>query len=157
MSEEKEKKLIVAKIENGTVIDRIPPGKSLKVLEVLGIDSNYPYTVALAMRVHSKKKGLKDIVKIKGKWLSEKEIQKLSFIAHEATVNIIENYRVKEKKLIKLPKVVEEFIKCMNPNCISNTNEPVKSKFEVISVRPLILRCQYCDRLLEGELLQKQL
>ena len=157
MTDEKEKKLIVTKIENGTVIDRIPPGKSLKVLEVLGIDSNYPYTVALAMRVHSKKMGLKDIVKIKGKWLSEKEIQKLSFIAYEATVNIIEDYHVKEKKIIKVPEIVEEFIKCMNPNCISNTREPIKSKFEVLSVKPLILRCVYCDRLLEGELLQKQL
>jgi len=157
MADEKEKKLIVTKIENGTVIDRIPPGKSLKVLEVLGIDSNYPYTVALAMRVSSKKRGLKDIVKIKGRWLSEKEIQKLSFIAHEATVNIIEDYKVKEKKIIKIPKTVEEFIKCLNPNCISNTREPIKSKFEVISVKPLILRCVYCDRLLEGDLLQSQL
>jgi len=60
-------KLIVTKIEDGTVIDRIPPGKALRVLEVLGIDSNYPYTVALAMRVASRKMTLKDVVKIRGK------------------------------------------------------------------------------------------
>ncbi|MCK4844798.1 MAG: aspartate carbamoyltransferase regulatory subunit, partial [Candidatus Heimdallarchaeota archaeon] len=62
--------LTVAKIENGTVIDRIPPGKSLRVLEVLGIDSNYPYVVALAMRVPSVKMKVKDVVKIKGKALT---------------------------------------------------------------------------------------
>jgi len=62
----KNDKLIVTKIKEGTVIDRIPPGKALKILEVLGIDSNYPYTVALVMRVSSQVMTLKDVVKIKG-------------------------------------------------------------------------------------------
>lgn len=157
MNEEKEVKLIVTKIEAGTVIDRIPPGKALKVLEVLGIDANYPYTVALAMRVSSKKIGLKDILKIKGKRLNQKEIHKLSFIAPHATVNIIDNYKVVKKEEIKVPEYVEEFITCLNPNCISNSHEPISSKFQVVSKKPLILRCVYCDRLLEGESLNSQL
>ncbi|MHA1224198.1 MAG: aspartate carbamoyltransferase regulatory subunit [Candidatus Heimdallarchaeaceae archaeon] len=74
----KNDKLIVTKIKEGTVIDRIPPGKALKILEVLGIDSNYPYTVALVMRVSSQVMTLKDVVKIKGKALSESETQKLN-------------------------------------------------------------------------------
>ncbi|MHA1685075.1 MAG: aspartate carbamoyltransferase regulatory subunit [Candidatus Heimdallarchaeaceae archaeon] len=157
MNEKDEEKLIVTKIKEGTVIDRIPPGKALKVLEVLGIDTNYPYTVALAIRVSSKKTGLKDIVKIKGKELNKKEVHKLSFIAPNATVNIIKGYHVIQKEKIQIPDIVEEFIKCLNPNCISNSNEPVSSKFRVISKKPLVLRCVYCDRLLEGENLQAQL
>ncbi|MHA1407882.1 MAG: aspartate carbamoyltransferase regulatory subunit [Candidatus Heimdallarchaeaceae archaeon] len=153
----KNDKLIVTKIKEGTVIDRIPPGKALKILEVLGIDSNYPYTVALVMRVSSQVMTLKDVVKIKGKALSESETQKLSFIAPTATVNIIEDYNVKQKIQLKIPEHVEEFIKCLNPNCISNTHEPIVSSFDVISKEPLILRCVYCDRLIEQQYLERTL
>jgi aspartate carbamoyltransferase regulatory subunit len=149
--------LIVTKIKDGTVIDRIPPGKALKVLEILEIDANYPYTVALAMRVSSQKMSLKDVVKIKGKALNQEEIQKLSFIAPNATVNIIEDYNVKEKYQIQIPDKVEGFIECLNPNCVSNSNEPIESSFEVASQNPLILRCIYCDRIIDQKYLNLQL
>ncbi len=151
------KKLIVTKIEDGTVIDRIPPGKALKILTVLGIDENYPYTVALAMRVKSRKMVLKDVVKIKGKALSEAESQKLSLIAPKATINIISDYKVIKKIEITIPDQVKGIVKCLNPNCVTNTREPVTPSFQVISKEPLILRCNYCDRLLQGENLSKQL
>ena len=150
-------KLIVRKIQEGTVIDRIPPGKALKVLEVLRIDSNYPYTVALAMRVPSRKMSLKDVVKIKGKALTDKEIQKLSFIAPTSTVNIIEDYNVKEKILLEIPSHVEEFIDCLNPNCVSNTHEPIVSSFDIVSKEPLMLRCTYCDRIIDQQYLTRKL
>ena len=155
--ENKNDKLIVTKIKEGTVIDRIPPGKALRILEVLGIDSNYPYTVALAMRVSSRKMSIKDVVKIKGKVLTQKEIQKLSFIAQTATVNFIEDYGVKEKIHLKIPDKVEELIDCLNPNCISNSREPIVSSFEIVSTEPLILRCIYCDRLMEQKYLHRKL
>lgn len=150
-------KLIVTKIENGTVIDRIPPGKALRILDVLGIDANYPYTVALAIRVQSKKMSLKDVVKIKGKELTEKEIHKLSFIAPGATVNIIKDFEVQKKVVLEIPEHVEEFIKCLNPNCVSNSHEPITSSFDIISKEPLILRCIYCDRVIEDQYLSRKL
>lgn len=155
--EDENDKLIVTKIQEGTVIDRIPPGKALKILEVLGIDANYPYTVALAIRVPSRKMSLKDFVKIKGKVLTNQEIQKLSFIAPTATVNIIEDFNVKEKVLLEIPNHVEEFIDCLNPNCVSNTNEPIVSSFDIVSKDPLILRCTYCDRIIEQQYLARKL
>lgn len=156
MNEDKNK-LIVRKIENGTVIDRIPPGKALRILEVLGIDANYPYTVALAIRVLSKKMSLKDVVKIKGKELTENEVHKLSFIAPGASVNIIQNFEVQRKIQLEIPDHVEEFIKCLNPNCVSNSHEPITSSFDVISKKPLILRCIYCDRVMEDKYLSGKL
>ncbi|MBY9000582.1 MAG: aspartate carbamoyltransferase regulatory subunit [Candidatus Heimdallarchaeota archaeon] len=150
-------KLIVTKIQNGTVIDRIPPGKALKILEILGIDSNYPYTVALVMRVASRRMKLKDVVKIKGKAITPQDIQKLSFIAPTATVNIINDYEVKEKVFLKIPDHVEEFVDCVNPNCVSNTHEPIVSSFDVVSKDPLILRCVFCDRLLDQKYLNRRL
>ncbi|UJG43360.1 MAG: aspartate carbamoyltransferase regulatory subunit [Candidatus Heimdallarchaeum endolithica] len=153
----KEKKLIVTKIKEGTVIDRIPPGKAMKVLHVLGINENYPYTVALAMRVKSKKMQLKDIVKIKGKMLTPEESQKLSLIAPNAVVNIINDYKVEKKIVLEIPEQVSEIIRCLNPNCVTNNREPVSPIFSVVSKEPLILRCKYCDRLLEGQNLSEQL
>ncbi|MHA1865342.1 MAG: aspartate carbamoyltransferase regulatory subunit [Candidatus Heimdallarchaeaceae archaeon] len=152
-----EKKLIVTKIKEGTVIDRIPPGKAMKVLHVLGINDNYPYTVALAMRVKSKKMQLKDIVKIKGKMLTPEESQKLSLIAPNAVVNIINDYKVEKKIVLEIPEQVSEIIRCLNPNCVTNNREPVSPIFYVVSKEPLILRCKYCDRLLEGQNLSEQL
>ena len=152
---EKNDKLIVTKIQDGTVIDRISPGKALKVLEVLGIDSNYPYEVALAMRVPSNKMKLKDVVKIKGKALTKQDTQKLSFISPSATVNIIEDYQVKNKVELNIPDHVEEFIDCINPNCVSNTHEPIVSSFDVVSKNPLILRCVFCDRIIEQKYLSR--
>ncbi len=150
-------KLIVEKIKEGTVIDRIPPGKAMKILHLLKIDEDYPYTVAIALRVPSDKMELKDVVKIKGKQLSVKELQKLSFIAKGATVNIIEDYQVKQKIELTIPSHVDEFIKCLNPNCISNMREPLLPSFDVISQEPLILCCIYCDRVIQGKNLQEQL
>ncbi|MHA1346892.1 MAG: aspartate carbamoyltransferase regulatory subunit [Candidatus Heimdallarchaeaceae archaeon] len=156
MSESNDK-LIVTKIQDGTVIDRIPPGKALKIIEILGIDSNYPYTVALAIRVASRKMKLKDVVKIRGKALTPQDTQKLSFIAPNATVNIIVDYKVQEKQYLKIPNHVEDFVDCINPNCVSNAHEPIVSSFDVISKDPLILRCVYCDRLLEQKDLNRKL
>jgi aspartate carbamoyltransferase regulatory subunit len=100
---------------------------------------------------------LKDVVKIKGKELTEKEIHKLSFIAPGATVNIIQNFEVQKKVELQIPEHVEEFIKCLNPNCVSNSHEPITSSFDIISKNPLILRCIYCDRVIEDEYLSRKL
>lgn len=42
-------------------------------------------------------------------------------------------------------------LRCSNPNCITNQpNEPVRSKFKIVSKENLLLRCFYCTRYLEG-------
>ncbi|MHA1304314.1 MAG: aspartate carbamoyltransferase regulatory subunit, partial [Candidatus Heimdallarchaeaceae archaeon] len=74
-----------------------------------------------------------------------------------ATINIIEDYKVKEKIMLEIPKEVTGIIKCLNPNCVTNTREPITTAFDVISAEPLRLRCIYCDRLLQGQNLAKQL
>lgn len=46
--------LKISKIKDGTVIDHIPAGKSLKVLSILNITGHINYTVSLGMFVQSK-------------------------------------------------------------------------------------------------------
>jgi aspartate carbamoyltransferase regulatory subunit len=54
-----------------------------------------------------------------------------------------------EKHRVKLPNLIEDIIKCTNPACISNSNEPVKAKFYVESEDPLLLKCHYCGYIIK--------
>jgi len=141
--------MIVRKIENGSVIDHIAVGKGLKVINILNIN---PYeTAVLLMNVPSKKLGRKDIVKIENRKLTSDEVNKISLIAPNATLNIIENEKIKEKRKVILPDVLENIIKCPNMNCITNSNEPIKTKFFVEKKGPVKLRCFYCEKLFNSE------
>jgi len=141
--------LKVTPIKNGTVIDHIPTGMALKVLKVLGIKEDVPSTVSVLIHVPSKKRSWKDIVKVEDRELSPTELNKIALIAPDATINIIRNYNVAEKHTVSLPERAIGILRCGNPNCITNTREPVESVFLVRSKEPLRLRCQYCDRELE--------
>lgn len=146
----------VKKIKNGTVIDHITAGQALNVLKILGITKEYPKTtVTVAMNVPSGKLGLKDIVKVEGRELEAEELDKISLIAPEATINIIRNYGVVEKKRVSLPGVLEGVLRCDNPNCITNY-EAAKSRFTVEEKNPIKLRCIYCERSMDEEGVVKQ-
>jgi len=141
--------LIVSKIKDGTVIDHIKAGKGKKVLDFLRIDDKYPEIVILLMNVSSKKISKKDIVKVENKFLKQEEVDEIALIAPNATANVIKNYKVVDKLKIKLPKVVEGILKCPNPKCVSNMNEPLTTKFYVEKEEPVTLRCFYCERLMD--------
>ncbi|MFQ5909558.1 MAG: aspartate carbamoyltransferase regulatory subunit [Thermoplasmata archaeon] len=147
------RELKVTPIKNGTVIDHIPAGMALKVLKILGItDESSDSTVSVVMRVTSKKKELKDIVKVEDRELVEMEVDKIALVAPNATINIIRNYDVTQKHKVKLPEVAKGILRCQNPNCITNLREPVETEFTVTSKNPVRLRCVYCERELEDVL-----
>lgn len=144
------KELKVQPIKNGTVIDHIPSGMALKVLRIIGIDEKgADSTVSVLMHVPSKRTGWKDIVKVEDRELDPKEVDKISLIAPSATINIIRNYEVAEKHKVQLPKEIKGIVKCANPSCITNLNEPVETIFSIKSKSPLKLKCHYCDRELD--------
>jgi aspartate carbamoyltransferase regulatory subunit len=84
----------------------------------------------------------KDIVKIENRELMKDEVNRIALIAPNASINIIRNYEVFEKKGVEIPHILVGVVQCPNPGCISNTNEPIDSKFEVL---PKGLHCLYCD------------
>jgi len=141
--------LRVAKIREGTVIDHISAGNALVVLRILGITGREGFIVSVAMNVPSKKLGRKDIVKIEGRELSREEVDKIALIAPRATINIIRDYKVVRKHRVRLPKVIKNIVRCINPACITNEREPVEPKFYVVSEEPLRLKCHYCGRIME--------
>jgi len=143
------KELLVSKIREGTVIDHIKAGKGRKVLDFLGIDDSYPEIVILLMNVDSKKIKKKDILKLSNKFLKQDEVDKIALIAPNATGNVIKNFKVVDKMSIKIPETIEGILKCPNPKCVSNADEPLKTKFMVEKEEPVSLRCFYCERLMD--------
>jgi aspartate carbamoyltransferase regulatory subunit len=105
--------------------------------------------VTLAMNVESSQMGSKDIVKIEGRELASREVDEIALIAPHATINIIRNYEIVEKGKVNLLDEIKNIICCSNPNCITNTDEPVKTRFIVLNNEPLILRCYYCERMMD--------
>ena len=139
------KELRVTPIKNGTVIDHITAGYALKVLHVLQIPESTTSVVSILMNVMGKK-GKKDIVKIENRELDPKELDKIALIAPNATINIIREYEVVKKHKVELPNEVIGIAKCSNPTCISNSHEPVESRFHVIGKDPPRIKCYYCER-----------
>jgi len=147
---DEKKTLKVQKIKNGIVIDHIPCGRALKVLKILNIEGDIGSSVSIAMHVRSRY-GWKDIVKIEDRYLEEKELDKIALVAPTATVNIIKNYEVVKKHKVQVPDKIVGIVRCTNPRCITNQNEPLTPEFYVISKEPLIIKCKYCERDMESE------
>lgn len=140
-----EHELRVTKIENGTVIDHIPGGQALNVLTILGIDAETTDTVSIGINVPSEYMGRKDIVKVESRELNQEEVDVLSLIAPDATINIIRDFDVVEKLRVEPPERVVGVLSCPNANCISNAHEPVDTKFEVLRNG---VRCEYCGAII---------
>lgn len=143
------KELKIQPIKDGTVIDHIAPGNAFKVLKILGIPgSSGESVISIAINVLGKK-GRKDIVKIENRELDPREVDRIALVAPNATINIIRDFEVTEKHCVLAPNKIINILKCSNPNCISNTNEPVGSKFIIKRREPLKIVCHYCERELE--------
>ncbi|MDY7082550.1 MAG: aspartate carbamoyltransferase regulatory subunit, partial [Halobacteria archaeon] len=65
------------------------------------------------------------------------------------TVNVIRDYDVQEKYSVSLPDEITGVLNCPNQNCITNTDEPVETKFDVIDTE---LRCEYCENVVRGDI-----
>jgi aspartate carbamoyltransferase regulatory subunit len=141
-----EMELKVRPIKNGTVIDHIAGGQSLNVLKILGISGTTEATVSVVMNVESKKEGKKDIVKVEDRELKEEEVNRIALIAPHATINIIRDYMVVDKRHVDLPDEIVGVVRCQNPSCISNTKEPIESRMRVKAKNPVLLRCLYCEQ-----------
>ncbi|HXT84955.1 MAG TPA: aspartate carbamoyltransferase regulatory subunit [Verrucomicrobiae bacterium] len=138
--------LLVRRIKNGTVIDHIESPRALLVLDILNINGHEGNVITVALNVPSIKHKKKDIIKVENKFLEKKETDKLALIAPKATINIIKNYNLIEKRKIQLPDKIIGFFKCPNLKCITNTEDGLKSKIEIIDKVYLRLKCQYCAR-----------
>ena len=141
--------LRVSKIENGTVIDHVRAGEALRVLKILGIDGSEGESISVGMNVPSDRLGHKDVVKVEGMELSQDEVDVLSLIAPDASINIIREYDVVEKSRVERPDAVTGVLTCPNTNCITNAGEPIETHFEIMDEG---VQCRYCGTIIREDI-----
>ena len=129
-------------IQNGIVIDHITAGRGMRLYELLNLDS-LDCSVAIIKNVSSKKMGKKDIIKIDSRTHINMDV--IGFVDPRATVNIIRDGELKRKRCIDMPMELVNVIKCMNPRCITTTEQELDHVFRLTDRENKIYRCIYCE------------
>ncbi len=129
-------------IKNGIVIDHIAAGKGMQLYELLGLDK-LDCSVAIIKNVSSKKMGRKDIIKVDADISLNLDV--IGFVDPEATVNIIRDSKLVEKKTIPMPQTVTNVIKCKNPRCITSVEQELPQVFQLTDKENKVYRCLYCE------------
>ena len=129
-------------IKNCIVIDHITAGKAMELYFHLGLDK-LDYQVAIIKNANSKKMGKKDIIKVDGN--IELDMNVIGYFDPGATVTIIKNSEVVEKKKITLPERITNVILCKNPRCITTTEQELPHVFRLTDEKNRIYRCLYCE------------
>ena len=143
------KELAVAALENGIVIDHIPSEALFKCVKILGLDT-LKTQLTIGNNLHSSKLDNKGIIKVAATDFPEQTLNRIALIAPTAVVNTIKDFEVTEKRPVVLPDTIVGIVKCDNPKCITN-NEPMQTRFTVISRQPAVIRCHYCSHTVKAD------
>jgi aspartate carbamoyltransferase regulatory subunit len=151
-----DKKITIAKIQNGVVIDHIPAGKSFLIAKVLGLSKLAQESgdiVVLGTNFESPAIGKKDVIKVENFSLTRDMLRVVSLIAPQATICRIREGGVVEKHRAEVPPEVGDVIICPDSFCITR-HEEVPGKFKITKTEPLTLACCYCETEFYGALIK---
>ena len=129
-------------IRNGIVIDHITAGKGMILYDLLGL-SELDCSVAIIRNVTSKKMGRKDIIKVDAAIAVDLDV--IGYVDPGATVNIIRDERLVEKRAIDMPAQLKNVIKCKNPRCITSCEQELEHIFRLTDKENKVYRCIYCE------------
>lgn len=146
MSSTNDKELKVSALRNGTVLDHIPSDNVYRALDILKLKGT-GNRITIGINLDSKQHGKKGIIKIEDRFFADEELNKLALIAPNATVNIIRDFKVVEKRKLTMPTEITGIARCMNPKCVTN-HYPIMTAFKVInSNNEISLYCHYCEKI----------
>ena len=129
-------------IINGIVIDHIAAGRGMMLYKLLHLD-RLDCSVAIIKNVHSNKMGKKDIIKVDAAIDLNTDV--IGYVDPDATVNIIRDGKLVEKKAIVLPERLVNVIRCKNPRCISSTEQELPKVLMLTDRENRVYRCRYCE------------
>ncbi|MBR4703960.1 MAG: aspartate carbamoyltransferase regulatory subunit [Oscillospiraceae bacterium] len=129
-------------IQNGVVIDHITAGKGMLLYSLLGLDA-LDVSVAIIKNAVSEKKGKKDIIKIDAD--IPVDFQVIGYVDPGATLNIIREGQLVEKRDVELPDTLTDVIFCRNPRCITSTEQELRHIFRLTDREKRVYRCVYCE------------
>ena len=138
------KEMMVAAIENGTVLDHIPSDRLFDVVSLLHLDK-MSNSVTIGYNLKSAVMGTKSIIKIADKYFTDEELNQLSVVAPNISLCVIKDYEIIEKRMVVMPEKLVGIVRCPNPKCITN-NEPMQTRFSTTSPGSNIIRCSYCNK-----------
>jgi aspartate carbamoyltransferase regulatory subunit len=150
--EKAQDKLLVRKIERGTVIDHVPAWNSELVLRMLRLDrrerKRVEVSVAILENVSSQVLGRKDVVKVDGWRIDKGEADLVCLIFPTVTINYVDAWKV-SKYSPQVPDSIRGRIRCPELSCISNApREPLTTSFHTLK-QDRLLQCAYCDTLID--------
>ncbi len=129
-------------IQNGVVIDHITAGQGMKLYHLLKLDET-DLSVAIIRNVVSRKMGKKDIIKIDADIPVNLDV--IAYVDPGATVNIIRNGALVEKRQMELPETLTDVLTCKNPRCITSTEQELRHIFRLTDRENKVYRCIYCE------------
>ena len=132
----------VDSIRDGIVIDHIAAGCGMKLYRLLGLE-NLEAPVAMITNVVSRKLGRKDIIKIDA--VIDVDLDTIGYVDPGATVNIIRDGELKEKKRIEMPERLVNVLFCKNPRCISSCEQELDQIFCLTDRAKREYRCAWCE------------
>ena len=91
--EQNKEHLMVAALENGSVIDHIPTDKLFTIVQLLDLEK-FKEEVVIANNLESQVMGRKGLIKISGKFFSEAEISKLAVVCPNIRLTVIKDYKI---------------------------------------------------------------
>ena len=134
--------LNISGLNTGVVIDHIKAGHAMEVYNYLKLD-RLDCQVAIIKNAKSNKMGKKDIIKIDADMPLNLDV--IGFVDPGATVNIIRDGELVEKKVLDMPQMLRNVVKCKNPRCITSVEQELDHVFRLTDKENKVYRCIYCD------------
>ena len=129
-------------IQNGIVIDHIKAGSAMVLYDLLHLDL-LDVSVAIIKNVNSRKMGKKDIIKIDADIPVDLDV--IGYVDPDATINVIKNGVLAEKKSLSLPLTLTNVLRCKNPRCITSCEQELPHVFRLTDEKTKQYRCIYCE------------
>lgn len=129
-------------IKNGIVIDHIHAGGAMELYRLLSLDK-LDCTVAIIKNAPSGLMGRKDIIKIDS--MTDIDLTVIGYVDPGATINVIKDGRLFEKRKLTMPEKIVNVLRCKNPRCITSVEPDLPQIFRLTSPETHTYRCIYCE------------
>ena len=134
--------LNIGGLHQGVVIDHIKAGQGMLIYEYLEL-GKLDCCVAIIKNASSNKMGRKDIIKIDS--APPLNLDVLGFVDPDATINVIRDGKLVEKKHAGLPERIRDVLRCRNPRCITSVEPDLPQVFQLANRETKTYRCIYCE------------
>ena len=116
------------------------PGDVIVAVESLQLPI---HVTDLIKNAASRKLGRKDIIKIDADLPINLDV--IGYVDPQATVNIIRDGALAEKRIIGKPLRLTNVLRCKNPRCITSVEQELPHVFCLTDAENGVYRCLYCE------------